>query len=167
MGRKAISKKTRQAVYDKYDGHCAYCGCKLLINEMQVDHISSVFGAEYNGMPVDNGIDNYNPSCRQCNFYKGTWTLEAFRNNLTTMMMQNLKHNFNYRMALKYGLIEEHINPVIFYFEKAELNHISETTEKVGDCETCKHYGDARRETECDSCYEMDKYKPYIPKENE
>jgi 5-methylcytosine-specific restriction endonuclease McrA len=25
----AISKKIRQKIYDKYDGHCAYCGCIL------------------------------------------------------------------------------------------------------------------------------------------
>jgi 5-methylcytosine-specific restriction endonuclease McrA len=24
-----MTKKDRQIIYDKYDGHCAYCGCKL------------------------------------------------------------------------------------------------------------------------------------------
>ena len=24
-----ISKKVREIVYQKYDGHCAYCGCEI------------------------------------------------------------------------------------------------------------------------------------------
>lgn len=34
----AISKKTRLAVYEKYDGHCAYCGREIRYEDMQVDH---------------------------------------------------------------------------------------------------------------------------------
>ncbi len=34
----AISKKAREAVYQKYDGHCAYCGRKMAYKDMQVDH---------------------------------------------------------------------------------------------------------------------------------
>lgn len=33
----SISKKTRIAVYKKYDGHCAYCGRHIAYNDMQVD----------------------------------------------------------------------------------------------------------------------------------
>lgn len=39
--RKSIPKKVRQKVYEKYDGHCAYCGKKLEYKDMQVDHIQS------------------------------------------------------------------------------------------------------------------------------
>lgn len=34
----AISKKKRMIVYEKYDGHCAYCGEKIAYEDMQVDH---------------------------------------------------------------------------------------------------------------------------------
>lgn len=53
--RKSISKATRLKVYEKYDGHCAYCGCTLELKDMQVDHIQSVYW--YNGA---NDIENYN-----------------------------------------------------------------------------------------------------------
>lgn len=33
-----ISKKIREAVYAKYDGHCAYCGREIAYKDMQVDH---------------------------------------------------------------------------------------------------------------------------------
>lgn len=42
-GRKAISKAMRQQVYDSLNGHCGYCGCKITIKEMQVDHIEAVY----------------------------------------------------------------------------------------------------------------------------
>ena len=34
-----MNKNIRQAVYAKYNGHCAYCGCEIGYKDMQVDHI--------------------------------------------------------------------------------------------------------------------------------
>ena len=126
--RKPLKKKQREALYNKYNGHCAYCGCEITYEEMQADHIESVHRTEikrYRG--VDslsdkelNAIENYMPACRQCNFYKGVYTIDTFRNALKTMLWQNLKQNFNYRMALKYGLIAENDKEIKFYFEMQE-----------------------------------------------
>mgnify|MGYP004487825509 CR=1 FL=1 len=41
--RKSPTKEERKLVYQMYDGHCAYCGCKLELKEMQVDHINSIY----------------------------------------------------------------------------------------------------------------------------
>ena len=49
-----------------------------------------------------NDISNFIPACRQCNLYKSTFELEEFR----------------YRLAVKYGLIEEKKRPIVFCFEK-------------------------------------------------
>lgn len=57
MSRKPIPKDVRKQVYQKYNGHCAYCGCKLEYKDMQVDHVKSVF--YYNGT---NDIDNLLPN---------------------------------------------------------------------------------------------------------
>lgn len=118
MTRKPIPKKIREQVYAKYDGHCAYCGCELAYKDMQVDHISSVFGAESRGMMPDNTIDNLMPACRMCNFYKGSYTLEQFRHDLQDSIMRNIRRPFDYRIAVKYGLVAENIHPIEFYFEK-------------------------------------------------
>ena len=40
--RKSLSPKVREAVYYKYDGHCAYCGKELTYKEFQVDHLIPV-----------------------------------------------------------------------------------------------------------------------------
>ena len=110
--RKHISKSTRLKVYEKYNGHCAYCGCELALKEMQVDHIQSVYW--YDGA---NDIENYNPACRMCNFYKSTKTVEDFKKALGKLL-SGLEKVFIFRLAIKYGLIKETDNSVVFYFEK-------------------------------------------------
>ena len=118
MSRKPIPKKIRQQVYEKCNGHCAYCGCELEYKDMQVDHIESVYLAELRNNEVDDTLSNYMPSCRMCNYYKNTSTIEQFRNKLTGMLMENVRRPFDYRLVLKYGLVKEDIKPVVFYFEK-------------------------------------------------
>lgn len=118
--RKSIQKKIRQQVFNKYKGHCAYCGCELEYKDMQVDHIDPVYRAEYHGKEVDESIENYMPSCRACNFYKSTFSLEAFRNNIQNVLIRKLQKDFNYKMLIKYGMIHESFKPVVFYFERAE-----------------------------------------------
>lgn len=116
MARKPIPKNILEKVYQKCNGHCAYCGCELEYKDMQVYHVTSVF--YYNGT---NDIDNILPSCRMCNFYKSTFTLDEFRKNLETLH-ERLRKTFIYRLALKYGLIEEHKKKFKFYFEKEKEN---------------------------------------------
>ena len=116
--RKSIPKKIRQQIYDKYNGHCAYCGCELEYKDMQVDHIESVRMAEYHGEEPNDSIENYNPACRSCNFYKSTFGLEEFRKNIENSLVKKLRRDFNYKMLIKYGLIHEDFKSVRFYFEK-------------------------------------------------
>lgn len=75
--KKPISKLTRLKVYQKYKGHCAYCGCKLALKDMQVDYIPGIYF--YNGA---NDIEKYNPVCRMCNLYKLPMPIEDFRGQL-------------------------------------------------------------------------------------
>ena len=91
--RKSISKKIRQQVYDKYNGRCAYCGCQLEYKDMQVDHMDPVYRSEYYGEETDNSIDNYMPSCRACNFYKGVYPLEQFRDNIQHSLIKKLRRS--------------------------------------------------------------------------
>lgn len=117
-----LSKKKRLEVYEKYNHHCAYCGCALEYKDMQVDHINSIYlHNDYHkekSLKELNEIHNLMPSCRMCNFYKGAGDIEHLRNRLTDELIKNMRKPFDYRMALKYGLIEEHIKPIKFYFEE-------------------------------------------------
>ena len=112
MKRKAISKSTREEVHKKHKGHCAYCGCNLEYKNMQVDHLKAkrVGGKDE--------IENYMPACRMCNFYKDTLSIEEFRENIKTIP-ERLEREFIYRLAKKYGVVEEKEVDIKFYFEKA------------------------------------------------
>lgn len=117
---KRISKELRRQVYEKYDGHCAYCGCNITPEEMQVDHIESQYRAGRRGEEADNSIGNLMPACRMCNYYKGTRTVEQFRGTLKGTLLQNLKSMFNWRLAKKYRLVEygpAYFDRLTFYFE--------------------------------------------------
>ena len=121
---KAIPKKTRMMLYEKYNRKCAYCGCDLEYKDVQIDHIESVYAnTDFNQTMTDAEMystSNLLPSCRQCNFYKSSMDIETFRKRLTTTLMENLQKTFQYRLAIKYGLIEEHLEPITFYFETVD-----------------------------------------------
>ena len=58
------------------------------------------------------------PACRACNFYKGASSLEVFRGVVATLH-ERLEKQFIYRLAKKYGMVEE--KPMVnFYFEEVE-----------------------------------------------
>ena len=124
--RKSFTKKERQAVYDKCNGHCAYCGCELDIKDMQIDHVVSVGWSSYGGQEsqrlIDEGkmneIDNLLPACRQCNFYKSMNDLEGFRRNLREILWNTCTDTFQARLAMKYGMVVKHEWDGLFYFER-------------------------------------------------
>lgn len=117
--RKSLSPKVREAVYYKYDGHCAYCGKKLTAKEYQVDHLIPVqrerFG-KYTEEQIE-CFDNYVPSCRTCNHYKRAHSLETFRRYIEEIPAKLDKGNYIYRIGKKYNLLEEHPHKIKFYFE--------------------------------------------------
>ena len=112
--RKKLSKAQRFQLYEKYNKRCAYCGCELDYNEMQVDHKIPVY---LEGKDV---LENYLPACRSCNLYKRTMTIEKFRLQLETLGMRMKRDSSNYRILLRYGLINEQEQKVRFYYEKLE-----------------------------------------------
>lgn len=107
-----MMKIDRQKVYDKYNGHCAYCGKPITIKDMQVDHI----------LPKRNGgkdhIDNLNPSCRLCNHYKRAADIETLRNWLLGGLIERLMKIYIFRVALDYGMITINGWDKKFYYEK-------------------------------------------------
>ena len=120
MKHKRISKKTRELVLNKYGGKCAYCGCDLTLSTMQVDHIKSVYASSLENHYVeiqDDSLENLNPSCRQCNFYKGTLDIEQFRDKIKTILYVTCQNTFQAKLAKKLGMMKvEQFDK--FYFEK-------------------------------------------------
>lgn len=119
---KTISKKVREAVYDKYQGHCAYCGKKLEYKDMQLDHMiprQREHFKKYTEEEIE-CFENYMPSCRRCNHYKRAHSLETFREMIETIPQKLIRDNYIYKVGLDYNLIEEHPHKIEFYFENHE-----------------------------------------------
>lgn len=112
----AFSKATRQVVYEKYNGRCAYCGREIAYKDMQVDHYIPKRG--YNESGSDD-ISNLMPSCRMCNHYKRANSLETFRRYIQEIP-RKLKENYIYKVGMVYGNVIENKKPIVFYFEKVE-----------------------------------------------
>lgn len=109
-----MNKETRIAVYNKYDGHCAYCGRKIKYKDMQVDHFVPKNG--YNEKGTDD-FGNLMPSCRMCNHYKRSSPLEHFRRMIEEIPRKLRTRNYIYKIGVAYDLIREQEHPVQFYYE--------------------------------------------------
>lgn len=120
--RKSLSPKVREAVYYKYDGHCAYCGKELTSKDYQVDHLIPVqrerFG-KYTEEQLER-FENYMPACRRCNHYKRAHSLEVFRKYIEEIPAKLYRDNYIYKVGLDYGLVEAHEHKIKFYFEWLE-----------------------------------------------
>ena len=125
-----MTKNERQIVFNKYGGKCAYCGCELQ-KGWHVDHIEPAF---HNWSDEDvnrflkqgrgeNTIENYNPACPRCNRWKGTWSIEQFRNEISLQIERLERDSAPFRMARDYGLIKTSEIEVKFYYEVCS-NHI-------------------------------------------
>lgn len=128
--RKPLLKALRQQVYNKYNGHCAYCGKEIKMSEMQVDHATAFAQQWYakkekcdevKQMIADdsiNNIDNLMPACRACNFYKGINDIDGLRRRILTDLEHTCRSTFQTRLAMQYGMIEYKPWDGKFYFEK-------------------------------------------------
>lgn len=112
--RRRLTKSERKKILKKTDGHCAYCGCRIAYNEMQIDHIVPIYNG---GEDVES---NMLPACRSCNHYKGTSSLGAFRHKLEKMLDVLERDNVTYRIAKRFRLVIPNPKKVQFYFEFLE-----------------------------------------------
>ena len=112
----SFRKSIREQVYQKYNGHCAYCGRIIKLSEMQIDHFVPKRGWVEQGT---DDIDNLMPSCRLCNHYKRANSLETFRRYIAEIP-QKLKQNYIYKVGIVYGNVSEEEKSISFYFERMQ-----------------------------------------------
>lgn len=119
-----MNKTLRERIYNKYNGHCAYCGTHITLSEMQVDHLQpkwhNLSDEECHKMGLVRGTDeesNLMPSCRACNYYKHTMSIEGFRARLAGLTARLMKE-FDARLAYRHGMIKILEWDRKFYFER-------------------------------------------------
>ncbi len=124
-----MTKKDREIIFNKYNGHCAYCGV-ILQKGWHVDELLPVRrNMKWNNdrtrfvhdgtyeHPERLNIDNQMPSCPSCNINKHSMSLEEFRSLIAGFMKHLNEINTQYKIAKRYGLVQETNAKVIFYFE--------------------------------------------------
>ncbi len=117
----SLSKKQRAELKQKFGGRCAYCGCELG-DKWHADHVKAI----YRNSQADTGMDrpeneredNYFPACPPCNLFKTVWTIEQFRSEIQVQVARARAYSGNFRVAERFGLIEEIKKPVVFWFEQ-------------------------------------------------
>lgn len=119
-----IKKEKRKAVFNKFGGRCAYCGCEISERNFNEDHLKplrrdqELETHEAIRLRGNDDFENLMPSCRSCNSWKKVYTIEQFRSEISKQI-ERLKRNSNqFCLALRYGLIQETGEPVKFYFER-------------------------------------------------
>lgn len=116
MNRKRISQAERMEVFDKYNGHCAYCGKHISFNEMQVDHKDPL------RLDGADDMSNYMLACRRCNHYKRGNSLEGFRKMVEKIPEKLERDNYIYKVGLDFGNVIPDKKPIVFYFENGGNN---------------------------------------------
>lgn len=127
-----LTKAQREQVRRMFDGRCAYCG-ELLPARWHVDHVEPVIrdlivkqttrgayrlASGKPSRPERDVMGNYMPACPPCNISKHSMTLEVWRGWLAGHVNSLNSYHSIYRLAKKYGLIQETGAAVTFYFER-------------------------------------------------
>ena len=121
--RRKLTRVEREKVYARCNGRCAYCGTKIELKNMQVDHVIpmefyKLYQAE--GFDLDM-MDNYLPACRSCNHYKSTMMLEKFRSAIENYPYVLARDSVTYRNAVRFDVVRPAPKKVQFYFESEKV----------------------------------------------
>lgn len=121
-------------VYNKCNGHCAYCGEQILITEMHVDHVKPLRRKnkydkktkkwKRTGVvrsPQNDTIDNMLPSCAPCNLWKHSMNLEKFRRSVSNQAEKLYKKSTGFRLLFRFDIIEYNDKQIKFYFETMNI----------------------------------------------
>ena len=118
----------RKTIYNKYNGHCAYCGCKITLKQMSVDHIKPVLRGDSDNILKENElergsnkIENLNPACKSCNSSKNVLSVEEFRKQLIKRVDLLRRDSSQFRILERYEIIKQVKTDIEFYFEKNNL----------------------------------------------
>ena len=130
------TKAQKEALRAKFDGRCAYCGCKL--DRMHADHMQPVIRLVNdpwgNPLPASerrmikperNVVSNMMPACAPCNLHKGGYTLEGWRDIIQRSAVILRKQTSTFKAGERFGVISVSDDPVIFHFERVS-QHTSE-----------------------------------------
>lgn len=128
-----IPARIRAIVKKKFDGRCAFCGHSLEdgCHIWDVKPIQSAVNSSGELVALNTEVQNLLPACKSCasvrvkhSHSRGKMDIEEFRKDIYEMF-RFLKGgsitSTSYGRAIRFGLIVETNNPIVFHFEKNKL----------------------------------------------
>ena|ERR1035437_7610520 len=117
MNNRIDNKELRKVVFAKYDGHCAYCGCKLG-ERFSIDHLVPLRRWDTSLPKGESKLHNYLPACHSCNSGKNSFDLEVWRKQIQNRFDVLQRDSSQFRILLRFNVIQKTNQDVVFYFEK-------------------------------------------------
>ena len=109
-----LSSEQRKTVYDRYDGHCAYCGREISLSQMEISAISR---KQYSQKKDLNLIL---PSCRICNRGRKIKSIPQYKLEIRTSHEILMRYQSIYCLALRFNKVQWNGDDFNFYFEQEE-----------------------------------------------
>jgi 5-methylcytosine-specific restriction endonuclease McrA len=126
------TKALRERVYQKFGGHCAYCGSAIAYKAMQIDHYLPQCKEKFYARRCKKDVhaeENLMPSCRRCNHYKRARTPKQFR-ELMTSLHERLESIYILKVAVDFGMATIRPFDGKFYFEKLQEHTVKSQIEQ-------------------------------------
>jgi|SRR5688572_7130872 len=135
--KKELYRLTKEMLYQKFDGLCAFCGFELgeRWHIWDIEPVQTVVNYKGEIILGDDSYENKLPACVSCNSTRthGNMAMNQFRDTGRKLSIEQFRqwlyHEFDfmknysmtstyYKKCIKYGLIEETGKEIVFYFER-------------------------------------------------
>jgi uncharacterized protein (TIGR02646 family) len=103
----------REKIFAKFDGHCAYCGCKIEIETFEIDHKTP------KSKGGKNNLINLFPSCGLCNTFKYNRDIREFKKYLISIP-STIKNRPIFNLMLELNILQINKIKNMFYFERVK-----------------------------------------------
>lgn len=93
--RKTYSKEERKSIYNKAGGRCELCGCRLVLEDMTLDHIVPL------SMGGEDSMKNLQTACYACNRFKSNILPDDFMDRIIKIFLYQTEQKCSKDIKLK------------------------------------------------------------------
>ena len=128
-----LNKNSRKLIFNKYGGKCAFCGYDLNKgwHVWDIEPIKTVVTSGGKLAKINDEIENLMPACKKCGSLRirnrhHKMDIEEFRKEIMSgldFLRHGCMSSSNYNRLIRFGIIKETGNNLIFHFEALRANH--------------------------------------------
>lgn len=144
----------RKMIWEKSKGKCWYCGCDLK-DRWDADHFHPVIRhPETKKMlcPEFDVIENLVPSCKPCNNFKHSNTIDGFKFIINEQFDNVPKNSTGMRQLMRLGLVDIDRKPIEFWYERQGIE-MPTMSDLLGISKEAQNFKWDKDESEYESYY--------------